>query len=141
MTAPQPIPVLAIINTSADITELLTAVFRMEDFRVVAVYVPDLKGAHPDLGAFFRQHQPQVAVWDIAIPYEENWAFFQSVQHSEVGQACRFVLTTTNKAVLERLVGPTPAQELVGKPYDLDELVTAVRRALEAPPGSIVQTK
>ena len=141
MTAPHPIPVLAVINTSEDITELLSAVFHMEGFRVVAAYVRDLRRGQPDLAAFLRQHQPQVAVWDIAIPYEENWAFFQSVQQGEVGQACRFVLTTTNKAVLERLVGPTPAQELVGKPYDIDELVTAVRRALDVPPGSIVQTK
>ena len=140
MTARQRIPVLAVINTSEEITELLTAVFRMEGFRVVAVYVPSLKRDQPDIAAFFRQHQPQVAVWDIAIPYEENWAYFQSVLHSEVGQACRFVLTTTNKAALERLVGPTPTHEVAGKPYDLDHLVAAVRRALEAPPGSIAET-
>jgi hypothetical protein len=40
------------------------------------------------------------------------------------------VLTTTNKRALDALVGRTPAQELVGKPFDLDALVQAVRRAL-----------
>ena len=54
-----------------------------------------------------------------------------------MGQTCRFVLTTTNKAVLERLVSPTPAHELVSKSYDLDALVAAVRRALEALSGTL----
>ena len=41
-----------------------------------------------------------------------------------------FVLTTTNKPALDALVGPTDALEIIGKPFDLDQLVAAVRRAL-----------
>jgi DNA-binding NtrC family response regulator len=40
------------------------------------------------------------------------------------------LLTTTNKDALAECVGSTEALEIVGKPYDLDELLTAVRRAL-----------
>jgi hypothetical protein len=46
------------------------------------------------------------------------------------------VLTTTNKRVLEPLAGPTPAHELVGKPFDLGVLVDAVHRAVEKASGS-----
>ena len=38
-------------------------------------------------------------------------------------------MTTTHKVNLERLVGPTEAIEIIGKPYDLEEVVAAVKRA------------
>ena len=40
-------------------------------------------------------------------------------------------MTTTHKANLENLVGPTEAIEIVGKPYDLQQIVDAVKRAVE----------
>ena len=129
MAAPKRLPVLAIVNASEEITRMLAALFRLEGFRVVTAIPADLTRGQPDPSAFLRQHEPAVVVWDISIPYEDHWAFFQSVQASDAGRARRFVLTTTNKRVLDRLVGPTPAQEIVGKPYDLEALVAAVRRA------------
>jgi hypothetical protein len=41
----------------------------------------------------------------------------------------RIVVTTTNKKVLESMVGPTRAFEVHGKPYDIDLIVSAVERA------------
>jgi hypothetical protein len=40
------------------------------------------------------------------------------------------VLTTTHKGHLEELVGPTDAIEIVGKPYDVNQVIGAVRRGL-----------
>ncbi len=74
------IPILAIINTSEEITSMLTSIFQMEGFQTVAAYVSGIKRGQPDLGAFLSEYHPDVVLWDIAIPYEENWAFFQSVQ-------------------------------------------------------------
>jgi len=42
------------------------------------------------------------------------------------------IATTTHKANLERLVGPTDAIEIIGKPYDLQQVVAALQRALNA---------
>jgi hypothetical protein len=68
-------------------------------------------------------------VYDIAFPYEENWQFFiTQILGANVLPASHFVLTTINKGVLDKLVGPTPTIELVGKPFDIDALVHAVQQ-------------
>ena len=123
-------PVLGVINTSTEIRDLLTLVFEAEGFRVISAFVPDLKRGAPTMDDFLRQHRPVVVIYDIAIPYEENWRFFTRVEDSAAGQLTRFVLTTTNKRALEDIVGPTPTLEIIGKPYDLDQLVAAVQRAI-----------
>jgi DNA-binding response OmpR family regulator len=130
MPSSKPIPVIAVVNTSEEITDLLTVVFQMEGFRVVQAYTRDIKRGRLDFAALVQEHHPDVVLWDVAIPYEENWALFQTVQASAAGQTCRFVLTTTNKAALESLVGETPAREIIGKPFDLEEIVQSVQRAI-----------
>jgi hypothetical protein len=45
-------------------------------------------------------------------------------------KARTFVITTTNKPALDQLVGENEAIEIIGKPYDLQQVVEAVRSAL-----------
>jgi FixJ family two-component response regulator len=122
-------PVVAIINTSEDVVTMLSALLESEGFQPVTGFVPEFREERQDLAAFLREHEPAVVLWDIALPYDVNWQYLQDVQASGVMQDCPLVLTTTNKRVLEALVGPTPTLEIVGKPYDIDEIVTAVQRA------------
>jgi DNA-binding NarL/FixJ family response regulator len=123
-------PVIAIINTSEELTELFQHLLARDGYRIVVAYAHDLKRGEPSPEAFLREHDPAVVIWDIAIPYEENWAFFQDVTGAEVSQGRHFILTTTNKPVLERLVGPTGAMEIVGKPFDLADLRQAIHHAV-----------
>ncbi len=74
-------------------------------------------------------------VYDLAPPYEANWAFFQHVRVQGWVPPAAFVLTSTNTQQLERLVGPTGSLLVVGKPFDLDKLVDAVRHALAITQG------
>jgi DNA-binding NtrC family response regulator len=78
--------------------------------------------------SFLQEHNPSVIVLDIAPPYEENWNFFQLMKDTQAASGRQFVLTTTNKKILEGLVGKTHTIELVGKPFDLDEIVKAVQK-------------
>jgi CheY-like chemotaxis protein len=127
-------PLIAIMNTAIETIDLLRELLQDEGFAVVATYVVELKRGDQDLAAFFAAHRPQAVIYDVALPYQENWDFFREQVLPASGLAeARFVLTTTNKAVLERLVGPTPAIELVGKPFDLDALLSAVRQAVAEP--------
>jgi DNA-binding response OmpR family regulator len=124
------VPLVAVINTSEEVSELLSHVLQHDGLRAVVAYAVDFKRGRQDLDTFLRNYDPPVVVYDIAMPYAENWAFFERVRDSEQGRARRFVLTTTNKRALDELVGETSAIEIIGKPFDIEEVTGAVRRAL-----------
>src|SRR4051812_14157208 len=126
---------VAVVNTSEEIAEALEYILQEADWTTVRSYSVDFKRQREDLTAFLERHNPRVIVWDIAILYRENWEYFQTVRQLPAAKDRRFVLTTTNIDALESIVGHTEAIELVGKPYDLDTIVEAVRRAMESCPG------
>lgn len=124
---------VAIINTSVETIQLLEELLDEEGFDVVTAYAIDFKHNHLGIADFFQTHRPQAVLYDIAVPYVENWLFFREHVLAECGLAeDHFVLTTTNKHVLEELVGPTRTIELIGRPFDLSAIVAAVRRICAA---------
>ena len=70
-------------------------------------------------------------VYDIAVPYEDNWTFFQTLRKLPESQQRRFIVTTVNKRAMEDRVGPTEAIEIVGgRSQDLDPTLDAIKKAL-----------
>ncbi len=118
---------VAVVNSSAAVIEMLRTYLEDEGHETVTLHVDDIKSGRVDLVEFLREHDPSVVLYDISIPYEENWNFLQLVRDAEVARQRRFVITTTNKERLDQLVGPTGAIEIVGKPFDLDQVGAAVR--------------
>ena len=130
-SAPEP-NVVAIINSNEDIVEAIRLILGDAGFVTVGAHLVDFKKGRQDLVAFLQEHNPRVIVLDIAPPYEENWNFFQLIKNTLAAEGRQFVLTTTNKKILEDLVGKTSTIELIGKPFDLDEIVKAVQKMMKA---------
>lgn len=130
MTSDDRRPVVAVLNTSPDTVDLLKDVLERAGMIVVTGYTFDIRDGRLDIEAFLRAHRPAVILYDIAPPYDRNWAFLQHLR-ATVMQGYRFVLTTVNPAHVERLVGRDErVYEVVGKPEDLDAIVRAMREAL-----------
>jgi DNA-binding response OmpR family regulator len=130
-------PVVAVFNASEDTVDLLTVFFEQKGFKTVGRTWKARDPLNADVAVqFMSEHQPNVVVFDVSLPYEPNWERFR--EFKEVGEQSRVpvVLTTTNKHALTQCVGASEALEIIGKPYDLDELLAAVRRALAITSGS-----
>src|SRR5437588_13100757 len=100
-------PLIAVINNSEEVVELLRLALETEGFTHVTEAVLTFKRGQHDVQQFMTEHDPHAVVWDISLPYEENWVFFRGILDSGVMEGRGLVLTTTNKRVLEELVGPT----------------------------------
>ena len=90
--------VVAVFNTSEDTTDLLRIVLEQAGFVVVTAFTNALRDGKIDFESFMRQHQPCVIVYDIAVPYEQNWKLFQHFRESPACRGVHFVVTTTNAA-------------------------------------------
>ena len=129
-----PLPVVAVINTSPDTVELLTRALEPAGFVVVSAYTHEIRTGGFPLDAFLRTHRPQLVVYDLAPPYERNW---QLLVHLRAGPLANLqvVLTSTNVREARALAGRDEhIYEIIGKPYDLDQIVQAVREAARARP-------
>jgi len=123
-------PLVAIVNTSKEIASMVAWVLADEGLRTITVSALDLVQGEPTAATFLTENDPRVIVYDVGLPYEESWAFLQSLEQSDAARGRRFIITTTNRTVLEDMVGVLPEQEVLVSPFDPDDLVAAVRRAL-----------
>ena len=130
-------PVVAVINTSPDVIDMLRIALEQAGLLTVSAFTFDIRDGRVDLESFIRQHDPRVIVYDVAPPYESNWRLFQHISTRPVMRDREFVLTTTNAAHVQKLAGRhRPIFEVVGKPFDLDQLTQAVREASRSRPTS-----
>jgi DNA-binding response OmpR family regulator len=124
--------VVALFNASDDTVEMVKRMLDAAGHHcLVGCHMSDLKKGRVDFDLYLRQHKPTVVIFDISPPYRENWLFFTSLRHREGMNGLGLVLTTTNKARLDEAVGEnSEALEIVGKPYDLDQISAAIRAAI-----------
>jgi CheY-like chemotaxis protein len=129
-------PTVAVVNSNDDLVAVLTETLEREGFSVVTAHVRDFRpGGRRDFSAFLNTHNPAVVIFDIAIPYEENWALLQTLRDLPESNRTSFVVTTVNRRVLTARVGPNEAIELQGgHADDLDPLMDVIRPVVR-PPG------
>jgi len=125
------VPSVVVLNSSQDTIDLLKVVLEEHGFSVASAHVSSVKSGELDVLDFVSKHSPDVIVYDVALPYEENWKFLRLLQSSEPLKDVRWVITTTHKKRLQELVHDIgEVYEVVGKPYDLGQIVTAVKTSL-----------
>jgi hypothetical protein len=73
-------------------------------------------------------HQAAAWVYVLAAPAAAHWQAFAELQVAVAGLPC--VLVTTTLPLVSTLAQGTAGVELVEAPFDIDDLVAAVQRAL-----------
>jgi CheY-like chemotaxis protein len=128
---PEPPPIRALVmDSSTDTLDLLRHYLEYHGFEVETCNLARLRNEGADIAEAIVSARPDVIVFDIALPYEENWATCAALQQDPRISA-PFVLTTTNRAAVERLTAARSVVEIFGKPYDLAQFVRAVRDAVD----------
>ena len=125
-----PPPVIAVINSTPDIVEMLRVAFEHAGFVVVSTFTYLIRAGEVDLEAFIQQHQPQAIVYDIAPPYLSNWNLFRHLSQLPALRGRRFVITSTNPGRFRELAKvEQEVHEIVEIPYVLTQLVETVAAA------------
>jgi len=124
--------VVALFNASDDTVEMVQRMLDASGFHcLVGCHFADLKKGTIDFGNYLGRHEPDVVIIDISPPYLENWRFFKTLREHKAMEGRGLVLTTTNKDRLDETVGrDSEAFEIVGKPYDLDQIKAAIYAAM-----------
>lgn len=127
VTVPPLPPLIACVDSSDDVLLLLRDCMVDAGYRAVTFCSPIRYGPQPVID-FLTYLAPAAAIYCVSPPYEASWDEFQELQHAV--PECPYLATTTNKAALERLVGPTEALEVLATASDLDRLAAAMRAVL-----------
>jgi DNA-binding NtrC family response regulator len=125
--------VVAIFNTNDELVEMLRTALERAGFIAVSLHVDDVRRGKTSLDDFVREHDPKVIIYDIAPPYDSAWRYLDRLRGLRVMSDRQFVLTSPNVArAREGVSRPDRVFEMVGKPYDIDEVVDIVREAAHA---------
>ena len=111
---------------------LLREALVREGFAVPTMHIRDIKAGRQDFGGFLRSHNPRIVIYDISVPYEDNWTFLNMLRQLPDAQERDFIVTTVNKRVLEQRLGPQDVIEIQGgRADDLDPVIDAVKDRLK----------
>lgn len=123
-------PVIALINSTPDVIDMLRIAFEQAGFVVVSTFTHAIRDGEVDLEAFFRLHQPAVIVYDLAPPYRTNWQLFLHLRNVPGFRDRPIVLTSTNPTRLHEFADTAETvYEVVETPYEIMKLVDTVATA------------
>jgi hypothetical protein len=121
---------VALFNASDDTIDMIQGLLTEDGDKQTLIWChfADLKKGIVDFGTYIEQHNPEVVIFDLSPPYDQNWTFFKTMRDATEMQGRGIVLTTTNKARLDEVLGEdSHALEVVGKPKDLAQINAAIK--------------
>jgi CheY-like chemotaxis protein len=119
---------IAIVNDGLDTISALSEWFQQNGHVPIAVALADVRRKTDNKpAAFIESLAADVVVLDIGLPYAVNWYYAELITMALPKQA--LVLTTSNRATLEAIVGATGAFELTGTHQNLKALLVLVYKA------------
>ena len=122
--------VVALFNASDDTIDMVQRLLRAagDEQTLIWCHFADLKKGIVDFSRYIDKHNPEVVIFDLSPPYDENWTFFKTMRDATTMQGRGTVLTTTNKARLDEVLGEdSHALEVVGRPKDLGQIDAAIK--------------
>jgi DNA-binding response OmpR family regulator len=122
---------ILVANGNEDVLAALKDALGDGGFEVLTLHVRPMRLGDMDFREVFRSFQPDLALMDIGPPYPDNWAFARSLVDDPATGGIPFLWTTTNARALAELTGVV-AEELLLKPYELEQLLERVRALLAA---------
>jgi CheY-like chemotaxis protein len=125
-------PVVAIFNSNDDVVEMLRLWLEQAGFVVVSGHIDEVKRGEQRLSDFVEEHEPDVIVYDLVPPYDRSWRFLEHLREAPSLRNRPFVITSTNAARAAEVVRDAAhVHEVIGKPYDLDDIVRAAQEAVQ----------
>jgi hypothetical protein len=121
---------VALFNASDDTIDMVQKLLSASTHQqtLVSCHFADLKKGVVNFNEFLARHDPEVVIFDLSPPYDENWHFFVTLRDAAAMQGRGIVLTTTNKNRLDEVLGEdSHALEVVGRAKDLQEIDLAIR--------------
>jgi len=122
--------IVALFNASDDTIEMVQGLLTASggEQTLIWCHFADLKKVVVYFGKYMDRHNPEVVIFDLSPPYDENWIFFKTMRDATTMQGRGVVLTTTNKNRLDEVLGEdSHALEVVGRPKDLQQIDAAIK--------------
>jgi hypothetical protein len=122
--------IVALFNASDDTIDMVQKLLTDSgtDQTLIWCHFADLKKGIINFGKYMDRHNPEVVIFDLSPPYDENWKYFKTMRDDKTMKGRGVVLTTTNKARLDEVLGEdSRALEVVGRSKDLGQIDAAIK--------------
>jgi CheY-like chemotaxis protein len=124
-------PLVAVFDSADDVIEMLGQVLDDHGFQTVVGRIAEIQNGVLDLVAFLDEHDPQVILFDLPRPYEQDLNFLRLLTTTDGLKHRGCVLMTTHEQALKVVFHSADGQpSIIGKPY-VPEVVHLVRTAFE----------
>jgi hypothetical protein len=122
--------IVALFNASDDTIDMIQKLLTDAgaEQTLIWCHFADLKKGIVNFEKYMDRHNPEVVIFDLSPPYDENWKFFKTMRDAKTMKGRGMVLTTTNKNRLDEVLGEdSHALEVVGRKKDLDQIDAAIK--------------